>query len=134
LIAQSAARPDLYYWLIIVLHVVDIVWFIAALWFSYHPSIQLDKLSVGELLPQADRANMWVFLILDVCTLLAACVIYWLWFHQSPTDKSAVTADYVFLGALVVISAIDLVVLRDYYFSFEKWAETNSVKRQNATS
>jgi hypothetical protein len=126
LLAQSVTRPDLYYWLLIFLHVVDTFWFVLGLFLSFAFYVPEERLKAGEVLLRAARRVMAIFLALSLATLGSAYVIYVRVYGQSPGEKTITGADYAFMVAIFGFSVIDLAVLRNYYFSFEKWVARNS--------
>jgi hypothetical protein len=123
LIALSVARPDLFYPLVIVLHLVDACWFAIALILSL---FLYQNLADDDVDAAAARGVMAIFFCLSIGTLVAAVIIYW-WKGIWPSDAEHLSADYLFLVALVLLSVIDIASLHSYYFAYERWLQTHNV-------
>jgi hypothetical protein len=117
-IALSVTHPQYFYYLVVLLHLVDAAWFIVAFALSSFAALPDQK---GEIKKASTRKVMTIFLSFDVLTLTLVVIWYLFVFPQDLTSDTQTTADWAFLGTLFVTSLLDFYVLEDYYFKTAEW-------------
>jgi hypothetical protein len=117
-IALSVTHPQYFYYLVVLLHLVDATWFIVAFAFSFFTGAPDQK---GEIKKTAARRVMAIFLSFDVLTVMLVVIWYHFVFPQDLTSDTQTTADWAFLGTLFAISLLDFYILEEYYFKAVEW-------------
>jgi|GEM_PF-6376334 len=123
-IALSVTHPEYFYYLVISLHLIDGVWFLVALTFSF---LKVVPEHPGEIKISATRRVMITFLFFDFLTVLFAAIWYYLIFPQQLTSKTETSADWAFLATLIAISFLDFWALNEYYFKIADWRTKHAV-------
>jgi hypothetical protein len=123
-VALAVSDPGYFYAIVLVLHGIDVVWFVVALALSYFHHVSDRMLEPGEIKIEASRSIMWSFLVLSAVTIAIGAASYD-FFGEALTSQDVMRSHCTFLIFLFLISFVDLVLLRKYYFSFSEWRERN---------
>jgi hypothetical protein len=124
----AVSDPGYFYAVVLVLHGIDVTWFVAALVLSYFYHVSDRMLEPGEIKIEASRSIMKAFLLLSAITIAFGLGTYYL-FGEELTSQEPLRSHSTFLLFLFVVSALDLILLRKYYFSFPDWKEQHQYKR-----
>ena len=130
--ALTVTHPD-FYLKIIILHAIDALWF-GALWFwSQTRFVDEARLEVGEFRIEPVRHIMGFYAVISGITT----VVGWFFCFGPATtivgsfvagDRAAVACRWIFLVALLGVSAFDFWTLRYYYFYFGEWKREDRKK------
>lgn len=122
--ALAVSDSGYFYAIVLGLHVIDALWFVIALTFSYFQSVSGAKLGNDEIKIESARKIMWTFMSLSAATIAYGLGSYWL-FGETLSSQEITISHQSFLAFLFAISFIDFFMLQEYYFRFSDWKTRN---------